>query len=372
LDRGGGKVKELDRARAPLVRAAFELYATATYNLETLNEEIYRRGLRNRRGGRVSMSGLSKLLNNPFYIGIIRLDSTGETFAGAHQALIRKSLFDRVHGVLTGKINAKTQRHDFLYRRLFKCGRCRFSLIGETQKSHVYYRCHSKSCPAASVREEALEQAVVRTISPIALNEADCLYLAGRIEELTADWKADQEAQAKAKDLQRAQLVERLAHLTDAFVEGLIDRTLFEERKNALLLQRQSLDEQMAVIREQSNLLAHRLHQILELCKSPCFLHNSALPEERRSLLEIVTSNRSAIDKNVEITLAEPFRTVANRANNSNGSPYRDTPRTLDVMIDNLVVWFKLNPAVNFDAASELLEDHSLKNDSRKEGKRAA
>jgi len=41
-------------------------------------------------------------------------------------------------------------------------------------------------------------------------------------------------------------------------------------------------------------------------------------------------------------------------------------------MIDNLVVWFKLNPAVNFDAASELLEDHSLKNDSRKEGKRAA
>jgi len=73
----------------------------------------------------------------------------------------------------------ETQRHDFLYRRLFKCGRCRFSLIGETQKSHVYYRCHSKSCPAASVREEALEQAVVRTISPIALNEADCLYLAG-------------------------------------------------------------------------------------------------------------------------------------------------------------------------------------------------
>ena len=33
LDRGGGKPKEPDPARAPLVRVAFELYATADHNL---------------------------------------------------------------------------------------------------------------------------------------------------------------------------------------------------------------------------------------------------------------------------------------------------------------------------------------------------
>src|SRR5256885_15104476 len=36
LDRGKGKVKELDPVRAPLIKRAFVLYSTAQYNLERL------------------------------------------------------------------------------------------------------------------------------------------------------------------------------------------------------------------------------------------------------------------------------------------------------------------------------------------------
>jgi DNA invertase Pin-like site-specific DNA recombinase len=86
LDRGGGKVKDIDPARAPLVRVAFELYASGTFNLERLGDELYRRGLRNRKGGRVTINGISQILNNPFYIGIIRLESTN----------VRRQLFLRI------------------------------------------------------------------------------------------------------------------------------------------------------------------------------------------------------------------------------------------------------------------------------------
>lgn len=37
---GAGKVKEPDPARAPLIRRAFELYATGRYSLDTLGEEL--------------------------------------------------------------------------------------------------------------------------------------------------------------------------------------------------------------------------------------------------------------------------------------------------------------------------------------------
>ena len=215
----------------------------------------------------------------------------------------------------------------------------------------MYYRCHTKSCPTVSIREEIVETAVVRAISPITFNKSECEYLESRIEVLAADWKTEQEAQGKALDLQRGQIEERLAHLTDAFIERLIDRSLFEERKNALLLQRQGLDEQVAVLRQERDLFARRLYQILELCKSANSLHKSGLPEEKRALLEIVTSNRSAIDKDVEITLAEPFLTIANRVKHSNGSPYRGTPRTLDRMLEDLIGWIKVNPASTFTAA---------------------
>jgi site-specific DNA recombinase len=147
LDMGAGKVKEPDPRRAPLVRRAFEMYGSGRYNLDDLVEEMFRLGLRNRNGGRVTRTGLSVLLNSPFYMGLIRLRRTGETFLGSHPPLISKSLFDRVQKILEGRFNTRTQKHDFLLRRLFTCKLCGYSLIGEMQKGHVYYRCHSKDCP---------------------------------------------------------------------------------------------------------------------------------------------------------------------------------------------------------------------------------
>jgi len=45
VDQGKGKVKTIDPVMGPLVKQAFELYATTKYCLETLGEEMYRRGL---------------------------------------------------------------------------------------------------------------------------------------------------------------------------------------------------------------------------------------------------------------------------------------------------------------------------------------
>src|SRR5215831_17324358 len=99
MDMGKGKAKELDTVKAPLVRNAFEFYASGRYNLHGLVEEMYRLGLRNRKGGKVTYNGFSVMLNNPFYIRLIKLRRTGETFPGCHQPLVSKSLFDRVQRI---------------------------------------------------------------------------------------------------------------------------------------------------------------------------------------------------------------------------------------------------------------------------------
>ncbi|MEI9933212.1 MAG: hypothetical protein WDM89_22440 [Rhizomicrobium sp.] len=66
LDRGKGQVKVLDPEKAPLVRRAFELYATGDYNFERLRDELERSGLRDWHGNKLSLNGLTTLLNNPF------------------------------------------------------------------------------------------------------------------------------------------------------------------------------------------------------------------------------------------------------------------------------------------------------------------
>ena len=159
LNCGGGKPKELDPQAAPLVRRVFELYASGHYNFEKLLGEIGTMGLSGKSGKPISRNGLSHILNNDFYSGLIRIDKTGESFIGRHQPLIPRDMFDRVQGILTGKVNTRSIQHDFLFRRRLTCKACRKTLIGETQKGHIYYRCQNSFCATTAIREENAEQA---------------------------------------------------------------------------------------------------------------------------------------------------------------------------------------------------------------------
>src|SRR5690242_5800766 len=78
LDKGRGLPKEIDPIKAPLIRIAFELYATGTMGLHKLRAEMHRRGLQSRTGKPLALNAISHILKNPFYIGLIRVKSTNQ------------------------------------------------------------------------------------------------------------------------------------------------------------------------------------------------------------------------------------------------------------------------------------------------------
>lgn len=171
--------------------------------------------LRNRHGGKVTINGLSTVLNNPFYIGIIRIEKTNETFAGIHEPLVGKMLFDRVQAVLTGKVHAKVQRHDHIYRRLLTCSRCNYSLIAERQKGRVYYRCHTRHSPHSSIREDVVEVELSRFFGKIRFNENERAYFKARIPEMRKNWANQQQELVKSLGLKLAQIKDRFNRLTE-------------------------------------------------------------------------------------------------------------------------------------------------------------
>jgi DNA invertase Pin-like site-specific DNA recombinase len=310
LDMGKGKAKDPDPIRAPLIKKAFALYATGQYNLERLLDELTALGLRNRRGAPLSINGLSVILNNPFYIGLIRLKRTGEIFPGVHVPIVTKALFDRVQQVLDGKVNVRTQRHTLLFRHLLQCRHCAYSLIGELQKGHVYYRCHTKECPTVAIRQEPVELRIEESLQPLQFDERERSYLVQRLAKIAAEWSVEREDQTGALKMRVGQMQDRLARLTDAYIDRVIEKDIFESRKGALLMERKQVEEQLATPVDP---VPARLSKFLELAGGAYLLYKSALPEEKRDLLKIVTSNRSVSGKSVDITLAAPFDQVANR-----------------------------------------------------------
>lgn len=348
VDRGKGVAKEIDPILGPLVRKAFELYGTGRYGLDDLVQEMHRLGLRNKRGDKVTRNGFSVVLNNPFYVGLIRLRRTGEMFPGGHRPLIKKSLFDRVQQVLNGKTPDRTQSHNFLFRRLLSCKRCGYSLIGEKQKGRVYYRCHTKACRQTCIREEDAEGAIHQAFRTLELSQRERDYLRERIGRLKGEWGRQEEDQKASLGLRLSQVRDRINRLTDAFVDRVIEQSLFEERKAALLMDRKDLEEQIARLKAKSTSTGDCLTEFLELAESAWIKYKLGLPEEKRDLLKIVTSNRHVDGKNVELMLTYPFCDLAKRSKNSNGSPYRDRPRTWDRFLQGVLKWFASHPDSDF------------------------
>jgi DNA invertase Pin-like site-specific DNA recombinase len=352
-----GKVKTIDPVTGPLVRRAFELYATGNHSLDTLCVELKRMGLHNRQGGRVTKNGVSAMLNNPFYIGLIAHKKGGTVYKGVHEPLIGKQLFDRVQALLSGKTQKKAKLNIFRYRRMFRCAECGYTLVGERQKGHVYYRCHTKSCPLTGVREEVLEAAVAGAYATLQLSGAQRVALETEITAVLGESEASTKRIQETWRLQLAALQTRHDRLVDAFLEGSIDKETFEPRKKRLLMEERELEEKLSrgVDSEQ---IATRLREILELASAASLSHEMGNVDEKRELLEMLTSNRRVDREKVVVELSFPFCLLVQDGETKLGGrtrysarshtnlPDRKNPSNLGPrhIIETIFNWLKMNP----------------------------
>jgi hypothetical protein len=201
------------------VRQAFDLYATRQYSLRALTAKMRELGLANRRGTPITKNGIWIMLQNPFYIGLLALRRTKETYPGIHEPLIGTGLFDRVQQILHGRNVPRVVKHDFAFRKLFRCGTCRTALIGERQKGHVYYRCHTKGCPMTGIREEKLEEAVLGLLTQLQFREEAKAIFAAALRERGEQAGAEAKRSRTLFACQLGQITLRLDRLTDAYLD---------------------------------------------------------------------------------------------------------------------------------------------------------
>lgn len=349
-DQGAAKPKLPDPAMAPLVKETFELYGTGRFSLPTLANRIYERGLRNRLGGHVTVTGLSTMLNNPFYVGIMRIKKTGDTFAGNHPPLVGRALFDQVQALLQGKTVDRVSRHEFLFSRLAKCASCGYSVIGELKKGHVYYRCHNRPfktppvCPKTTIREEPLAEAVQTTLERLTLSEAELLYLRNQIEQHRQHSEEERKQQIRAATLQLESLRARVSRLTDLFIDGSLQKAVFEEKQKTYVWEEAELKQKLASLEKGNESAQREVEKFVELLKSPQMLYKQTDHHKKRELLRILLSNLRVSGKNVSVELRIPFRLIAEREKPLDGAPHRGTCRTMDNLFNQLIKYFTEQP----------------------------
>ncbi len=337
---GPGKPKEIDPVSGPLIKQAYELYASGSYSLLALTEEMIRRGLRSRGGSKVSKNALHDCLRNPFYVGLIKVRTIATLFVGQHSPLVSKRLFDAVQTILSGKSVKKQVRHFFLFRRMVKCGTCRNFLVAERQKGYVYYRCHTRECTQSPIREEGLTEQFVELLSRIEFSKSQTEFFRKAITKYVDEAPRRLEKR-KQELLLRIDLIKsRLEKLADAYVDGVFNKELFASKQNALTSEKLQIEDELTRLDEKPDEAASKLREFLELANSACLSFKSANDQERREFLEIVISNSYLEGKNLIIKPNSPFDVIVNSGGVQGGCPFRDTFRTNFALLSQVFDFF--------------------------------
>ena len=151
----GHKTQIIDEKNAPLIRQAFELYASGNYSLNFLAEVMFDEGLKAPSGKMLAKNTLHSMLTNPFYTGQIIWNK--KVYSGNHEPIISQALFDKVQLKIKRKLSAtQFKKHLFIFKGNMRCTECGGIISWSQRKGHIYGTCnHYRSCSQNTrVREQ--------------------------------------------------------------------------------------------------------------------------------------------------------------------------------------------------------------------------
>lgn len=284
------KTVAVDKRNAPLVVAAFELYAKGDKRLQDIADFLAVKGVKTKGGLPLKKDQITKMLTNPFYYGHFRYG--GEVFEGKHTPIVPKRLFDDVQAVIERRKHKRTTKVNDPKPLcgLLRCGSCDMMVTGENQTKkqkngnihhYVYYHCTKKRkgvprCPEPHIREELLNGQLSEMLQAYAMSTA----WAEQLRELMANDEADSQYrnQARTAELQTniTQLTVKLQRLLDSYLDQDIDRETYTAKKVEIMSQKKSFEEKLSKLTLGQNLWLEPMKKWIKTAVSISKIANGA------------------------------------------------------------------------------------------------
>ena len=277
---------QIDSLTAPAVLDAFKHYADGA-SMREITNEMNLKGVRTKRGGKISINSVTRMLHNRKYIGEYRYNDI--VHPNGIPAIVPEDLFNRVQERMAAnkKAPAKHKAEDeyLLTTKLF-CGKCQCYMVGESgtgrNKVHRYYKCASvknhKGCDKKTVKKEWIENLVIEQIKKLIFDDELIEKLADTVMKL----QSKENTVLPLLKKRFADTQKSIDNMLDAIQQGILTAST-KERLESLEKQKSELSiqiikEEMAkptLSREQIIFWFHRFRKL-----------NTKKLDHRRSLID--------------------------------------------------------------------------------------
>ena len=272
---GHGKPYQINEAEYAMVSYIMDLYDNQNMDETAIARKCNDLGYKTKRGNPFERRTIDRILQNPFYCGIVSWN--GVEFEGAHEVRISKERFDRRQRLIASRKrpmkarNVSTCKH--WLSGLLKCSVCGATLSYTGNGKCPYFQCWKyakgfhKTSVALSVKKA--EEAVIAYFDQI-LSGADFTYV--RKDEPTAD------NTAAIEQIQRelSKLSTRENRIRDAYESGIDTLEEYKANKDRLISNRLQLKNELEALQKEQeekelnkNDVLHEIKSVNDILKNP-------------------------------------------------------------------------------------------------------
>ena len=325
----GHKIHVIDREVSPLAVKMFEAYMNPSASLTTVTAEMKAMGLRTKlgriledgtvRGGRpLSRSHITRLLRNPFYIGINVWNGV-EYDNGKQEQLISHDLFEAVQLKMQRKNPPKYNKHNPLFKGVFFCDGCGNGITWEPQKGGWYGHCNTKSCEARKehwATEKDVEDTLKQQFAALrAVDEEVIEWTRKALRERHENDQVAYHASLMQLETRRKELGRMIDNAYDDKLAEVITREMYEEKAKKFKDEQKAITDQ---IERFDTLYASKMEynlDLYELSQRAAEIYEAKTSvESRRHLIGELFSNLRLFGKTLEYEYSETVAAIAKKA----------------------------------------------------------
>lgn len=254
-----------------LIKEAFELYSTGNYNVYDLNDILYEKGLRSKKGIKLSASMLYEILKNRIYIGEIHWGVT-HIENGKHEPLVGKEIFDRTQSILANnnKHTRRRRKHTWLLNGFVYCGKHqkRFTAEWHLNKNKAYYHCSNKHGCGKYIEKTDLEMEIAGKFKNLEFNEKFTNLVMEKVKTIYYERRSVYDKKRQSLINQRTGLEIKRRTLEEKLLNSVISDEEFSRIKNRIVTEIQNIDDRIQNLEANQEIKTDLIQDILGFTRS--------------------------------------------------------------------------------------------------------
>lgn len=305
----------------PLVKKAFELYATGLWEIDALRKEMNKNGLK------IGRNRFWSLLRDPFYYGMIRIkeykNEREELVKGLHAPIISEELFNEVQYVLSGKKKIKAKKskakEELALRGFMVCSCCGKNLTGSASKGNggTYYYYHCQPGCKERYKSDIVHTSFNNWLSSISIKpEIASLYIAV-MEDVFKTNEGDRDAEIKKINQQITTLKEKQEKAAESLIEGGLDKHDYKMLKDKYALQIVELKNRIDDLKSASSGFAEYTKFGFSLLSNLSYYYNQSNLENKQKMIGLIFPEK-LVFSNSSYRTTKPNELLSLMCNNIN------------------------------------------------------